>query len=122
LSNMRVLSFVLALVMFAPRLLSAQHLLLPMDDAQRNHLKAYGVTYQALKTGQKAEWFLNYRGGAFLLPDVPDLRRRAALDGVSVETLSDADVAAARVEIAGGNMDAVVLERSPRRRALTIRR
>lgn len=92
----------------------AQHLLLPMDDGQRNHLKAYGVTYQALKAGQKAEWLLNYRGGAFLLPDVPDLRRRAALDGVSVEPLTDADVAAARAEIAGGNMDAVVLERSPK--------
>jgi hypothetical protein len=92
----------------------AQHLLLPMDDGQRNHLKAYGVTYQALKAGQKAEWFLNYRGGAFLLPDVPDLRKRAALDGVSVEPLSDADVASVRAEIAGGNMDAVVLERSPK--------
>lgn len=85
-----------------------------MDDAQRNHLKAYGVTYQALKAGQKAEWLLNYRGGAFLLPDVPDLRRRAALDGVSVEPMTDAMVAAARAEIAGGNMDAVVLERSPK--------
>ena len=92
----------------------AQHLLLPMDDGQRNHLKAYGVTYQALKAGQKAEWFLNYRGGAFLLPDVPDLRKRAALDGVSVEPLSDADVASMRAEIAGGNMDAVLLERSPK--------
>jgi hypothetical protein len=92
----------------------AQHLLLPMDDGQRNHLKAYGVTYQALKAGQKAEWFLNYRGGAFLLPDVPDLRKRAALEGVSVEPLSDADVASLRAEIAGGNMDAVVLERSPK--------
>lgn len=92
----------------------AQHLLLPMDDGQRNHLKAYGVTYQALKNGQKAEWLLNYRGGAFLLPDVPDLRKRAALDGVTVEPLTDADVAAARAEIAGGNMDAVVLERAPR--------
>jgi hypothetical protein len=85
-----------------------------MDDAQRNHLKAYGVTFQALKTGQKAEWFLNYRGGAFLLPDVPDLRRRAALDGVSVEPVGDAAVAALRAELAGGNMDAVVLERAPR--------
>jgi hypothetical protein len=92
----------------------AQHLLLPMDDGQRNHLKAYGVTYQALKAGQKAEWLLNYRGGAFLLPDVPDLRKRAALDGVSVEPMTDAAVAAARAEIAGGNMDAVVLERSPK--------
>lgn len=92
----------------------AQQLLVPMDDGQRNHLKAYGVTYQALKAGQKAEWLLNYRGGAFLLPDVPDIRKRAALDGVSVEPVSDGDVAAIRREIAGGNMDAVVLERSPR--------
>jgi hypothetical protein len=92
----------------------AQQLLVPMDDGQRNHLKAYGVTYQALKAGQKAEWLLNYRGGAFLLPDVPDIRKRAALDGVSVEPVTDGDVAAIRREIAGGNMDAVVLERSPR--------
>ncbi|MFN5598954.1 MAG: hypothetical protein ACK5AK_06160 [Gemmatimonas sp.] len=92
----------------------AQHLLLPMDDGQRNHLKAYGVVFQALKGGQKAEWFLNYRGGAFLLPDVPDLRKRAALDGVTVEPLTDAGVASARAEIAGGNMDAVVLERAPK--------
>ena len=37
----------------------AQHLLVPMDDAQQNHLKAYGLTFAALKTGGKAEWFLN---------------------------------------------------------------
>ena len=92
----------------------AQNLLIPMDDGQRNHLKAYGVTYLALKTGQKAEWFLNYRGGAFLLPDAPDLRRRAALDGVSVEAISDGALAAARAEIAGANMDVVVLERAPK--------
>lgn len=91
----------------------AQHMLLPMDDAQRNHLKAYGVTYQAIKGGQKAEWWLNYRGGSFLLPDTPDLRKTAALAGVSVELMSDADVATARAEIAGANMDAVVLERAP---------
>lgn len=101
-------------LLLSSRLLHAQQLLIPMDDGQRNHLKAYGVTYQALKAGQKAEWLLNYRGGAFLLPDVPDIRKRAALDGVSVEPVTDADVAAVRREIAGGNMDAVVLERSPR--------
>ena len=104
----------LLLLLGATRPAAAQHLLLPMDDGQRNHLKAYGVTYQALKNGKKAEWLLNYRGGAFLLPDVADLRRRAALDGVTVEPLTDADVAAARAEIAGGNMDAVVLERAPK--------
>lgn len=107
-------SLVWCACLLAARPLVAQQLLLPMDDAQRNHLKAYGVAFQALKGGQKVEWFLNYRGGAFLVPDVPDLRRRAALDGVSVEPASDAAVAAIRAEIAGGNMDAVVLERVPR--------
>lgn len=110
----RCRSLVWCVLLLAARPLVAQQLLLPMDDAQRNHLKAYGVAFQALKGGQKVEWFLNYRGGAFLVPDVPDLRRRAALDGVSVEPASDAAVAAMRAEIAGGNMDAVVLERVPR--------
>ena len=92
----------------------AQQILVPMDDGQRNHLKAYGVAYLALKTGQKVEWFLNYRGGAFLLPDAPELRRRAALDGVTVQAMNDGAVSAARAEIAGGNMDVVVLERAPK--------
>jgi hypothetical protein len=108
----RVVLLGLAFALALP--LRAQNILIPMDDSQRNHLKAYGVAFLALKTGQKAEWLLNYRGGAFLLPDAPDLRRRAALDGVSVEPMSDGAVAAARAEIAGGNMDAVVLERAPR--------
>jgi hypothetical protein len=110
----RIFAVGLLLLLGATRPAAAQHLLLPMDDGQRNHLKAYGITYQALTNGQKAEWLLNYRGGAFLLPDVADLRKRAALDGVTVEPMTDADVAAARAEIAGGNMDAVVLERAPK--------
>ena len=111
---LRSLGLAWCALLLAGPLARAQQLLVPMDDAQRNHLKAYGVAFQALKAGQKAEWFLNYRGGAFLLPDVPDLRRRAALDGVSVEPVGDAAVAAIRAELAGGNMDAVVLERAPR--------
>ena len=103
-----------AALLLAPLSVRAQNLLIPMDDAQRNHLKAYGVAFLALKTGQKAEWFLNYRGGAFLLPDAPDLRRRAALDGVSVEAVTDGALSSIRAEIAGANMDAVVLERAPK--------
>ena len=94
--------------------LSAQHLLVPMDDDQRNHLKAYGLTYSALQRTEKAEWLLNYRGGAFLLLDTPATRRRAALDGVSVRPLDDAALAAMRTAMAGGNMDAVPLERAPK--------
>jgi hypothetical protein len=93
--------------------LAAQHLLVAMDDTQQNHLKAYGLTFFALKAGDKAEWFLNYRGGSFLLPDDAALRRKAALDGVTISPMDDAALAQARKEIAAGNMDAITLEKAP---------
>jgi hypothetical protein len=96
------------------RTAAAQMLLVPMDDAQRNHLRAYGLVYNALKDGQKAEWLLNYRGGAYFLPDLPELRRRAALAGVSVEPIDVATTDGIRREIAAGNMDAVPLEKAPK--------
>jgi hypothetical protein len=92
----------------------AQQLLVPMDDAQTNHLKAYGLTYNALKAGMKAEWLLNYRGGSFLIPDTPELRRLAGLSGIAVEGADAGRVAGIRGEIAGGNMDAIPLEKAPK--------
>ncbi len=93
---------------------AAQHLLVPMDDVQANHLKAYGVTFKALEQGVRSEWLLNYRGGSFLVPDVPALRREAALAGVTFEPLDGNMLDAIRQEIAEGNMDAVPLEKAPR--------
>ena len=40
----------------------ANHILIPMDNTQSNHLKAYGVVYHALKKGLEVQWLLNYRG------------------------------------------------------------
>ncbi|MDH3367474.1 MAG: hypothetical protein OEO17_06485, partial [Gemmatimonadota bacterium] len=62
----------------------ATQLLIPMDDRQTNHLKAYGVTFRSIKRGGRAEWLLNYRGGSFLLKDDRTARREAALEGVLV--------------------------------------
>jgi hypothetical protein len=92
----------------------AQHLLVPMDEAQQNHLRAYGVTFGALKDGESAEWLLNWRGGSFLLRDTPARRRAAALAGVSVEPIGDAPLAQVRREMAAGNFEPVTLERAPR--------
>lgn len=97
-----------------PGMVSAQHLLVPMDETQTNALKAYGLTFNALKNGNKAEWLINYRGGSFLLPDVEDVRKRALLDGIKLETLTNAQLGELRSEIASSNMDAVALERAPR--------
>ena len=92
----------------------AQYLLLPMDDTQTNHLKAYGVTFAALGDGVRSEWLLNYRGGSFLLLDLPSLRRSAALAGVYAEPVDAAALANIRRAIAEGNMDAVPLEKAPK--------
>ncbi|HEX5830903.1 MAG TPA: hypothetical protein VFY16_07990 [Gemmatimonadaceae bacterium] len=110
----RFLRPLVAALLVAPVALPAQHLLVPMDDTQQNHLKAYGLTYGTIKDGRAAEWLLNYRGGSFLLPDAPDVRRRAQVAGVSVEPLAASALARVRAEIAAGNMDAVPLEKAPR--------
>jgi hypothetical protein len=62
----------------------------------------------------KAEWFLNYRSGAFLLPSDPGTVRDAALAGVLVEPLDDGGLVQIRGGLQGGNMDAVPLEKPPK--------
>lgn len=91
----------------------AASLLVPMDDLQTDHLKAYGVTYRALRRGASAEWLLNYRGGSFLLPGDPAIRRDALLGGVLVQDMSSRQVVDARAVVAANNMDAVPLEKAP---------
>ncbi|HEX9108469.1 MAG TPA: hypothetical protein VF832_14595 [Longimicrobiales bacterium] len=92
----------------------AQYILVPMDQAQSNHLKAYGLTFWVLSHGQTAEWVLNYRAGSFLLPDRADVRREAALRGVSFEPQTISQVAQLRESVAQNNMDIVILEKAPK--------
>lgn len=91
----------------------AQYLLVPMDETQANHLKAYGLTYWTLTEGQTAEWLLNYRAGSFLLLDRPAVRQEAALRGVSFEATTAAQLAQIRAMIADRNMESVILEKAP---------
>ena len=95
----------------------ANFLLLPMDEvAQKNHLKAYGITYWALDKQYKASWLLNYRGGSFLLPDVPEIRKECQIRGVSFEVLSDGEMQTILDDISSPsqNMETVVLEKAPK--------
>ncbi len=95
----------------------ANFILLPMDDvSQKNHLKAYGITFWCLEKEYKASWLLNYRGGSFLLPDAPEIRKECQVRGVSFEVLSDNDANQILNEIASPsqNMETVVLEKAPK--------
>jgi hypothetical protein len=98
----------------APPRRRAPWFLVPMDDTQADHLKAYGVTYRVLERGGRAEWLLNYRNGSFLLPGDPIVQREATLAGVTLIPVDDGTVAEIRGEIAQANMDAVPLEKAPR--------
>ena len=95
----------------------ANFILLPMDETtQQNHLKAYGITYWCLDKQYKASWLLNYRGGSFLLPDAPEIRKECQIRGVSFEVLSDAQANQILDEISSPsqNMETVVLEKAPK--------
>lgn len=96
---------------------SASFILLPMDDiSQKNHLKAYGITYWVLKQEYKVSWLLNYRGGSFLLPDTENIRKECQIRGVSFEVLSDGETNSILADISSPsqNMETVVLEKAPK--------
>ena len=88
-----------------------------MDEtSQKNHLKAYGITFYSLQKGQKVKWLLNYRGGSFLLENTNDFRNECTIRGVSYEVVSEAEAVSILEKIASPsqNMEAVILEKAPR--------
>jgi hypothetical protein len=103
-----------ALCLLATAAVAQAKLLVPMDDRQTDHLKAYGLTYWVLAQGQKGEWLLNYRGGSFLLPDTPENEREANIRGVSFEQIGGGQETQIRAEIADNNMESVALEKAPK--------
>ncbi|GGW44732.1 asparagine synthetase B [Arenibacter certesii] len=85
-------------------------------EGQKNHLKAYGITYWVLSKQQKVQWLLNYRGGSFLLPDGENIRRECQIRGVSYEILSDVQTQNILDGISSPsqNQESVILEKAPK--------
>ncbi|MEG3660075.1 asparagine synthetase B [Arenibacter palladensis] len=109
--------FSLFFILFFIMEVSASSILIPMDaDSQKNHLKAYGITYWVLTKQQKVQWLLNYRGGSFLLPDGDNIRKECQIRGVSFEIISDSQTQVILEEIASPsqNQEAVILEKAPK--------
>lgn len=61
-------------------------ILIPMDNAQAQHLLAYGVAYAALGSFN-VDWLINYRGGSFLIPHDPKIETRLTNKGVTFTVL-----------------------------------
>jgi hypothetical protein len=94
----------------------ASSIFIPMDDSQKNHLKAYGITYWILKQGGTAQWLLNYKGGSFMFDYNAAFEKECNIRGVSYEVIADLKANAILAEIASPevNMDAVKLEKAPK--------
>jgi len=92
------------------------YILIPMDDTQKNHLKAYGVAYMALQQNIDVSWLLNYRGGSFMFTDVSLFEKECTIRGVSFTIIANGQAEAILTEISNPevNMDVVKLQKAPK--------
>src|SRR5688572_343226 len=95
------------------RLAQANSILIPMDESQSNHLKAYGIAYWILRNETEVDWLLNYRGGSFMVKQHPAIQNELVIRGVSFEVISDAQANQIITEIASPalNHDVMKLEK-----------
>lgn len=113
--NLRKYFFsLIVLFLFVP--VFAARILVPMDNAQKNHLKAYGIAYWSLGAGVQIEWLLNYRGGSFVLPFNDRFEKECKLRNVSYEIIADVQYQKIIADISrpDENMEVVKLEKAPK--------
>ena len=91
-------------------------ILIPMDMDQKNHLKAYGIAYFAVKEGVDASWLLNYRGGSFMFAYSSTVEDECIIRGVSYQVIADVQANTIRQEIAAveNNMNEIKLTKVPK--------
>lgn len=94
----------------------ASKILIPMDDTQRDHLKAYGVAFWTLERDVEVEWLLNYRGGSFLIDHYEAIEKELKIRGVTMQVIANVQAQKILSDIADPevNMEAVKLEKAPK--------
>jgi hypothetical protein len=108
--------FILLVFVCFSRISNASQILIPMDESQANHLKAYGLSFYLLENNVIVEWLLNYRGGSFLTPHLITIEEELILRGISYEILADGQVNNIKRLIGNPeeNMEVVQLEKAPK--------
>lgn len=105
------------MILFSVMQLNATYILIPMEhNTQKDHLKAYGITYWVISQNVEAYWLLNYRGGSFAFPYAKSIESELKVRGVSYEVISDAEWISIRNEIANPevNQEVVKLDKAPK--------
>ncbi|RZK93780.1 MAG: asparagine synthetase B, partial [Hymenobacter sp.] len=94
----------------------ANHIFIPMDNSQKECLKAYGLCYWALSKQIEIDWLLNYKGGSFACEAQPALENELNVRGITFQTISEAQYTSILQQIAdpSANMDVMKLEKVPK--------
>ncbi len=94
----------------------AAYIMIPMDETQTNHLKAYGIAYWILTKDVSLDWMLNYKGGSFMVKHLQVFENECIIRGVSYQVISDAQANDILNVIASpsSNMDVMKLEKFPK--------
>ena len=90
-----------------------QKILIPMDQTQNDHLKAYGIAYYVLNQNIKVEWLLNFQGGSFLIDNHSFLQAECKIRGVTFVEVEN-ELLDIYSTIEKNNMDVVLLEKAPK--------
>jgi len=114
--SMRSLLLTLTILWLGVLPARGNYLLLPMDEGQTDHLKAYGMAYWVLAQQVEVEWLLNYRGGSFAFRSLPTFQEELRIRGIRFETVSTAAYTdlLAQITAEGTNTDMVKLEKAPK--------
>jgi len=109
-------TIIVLFILLIARQASAAYILIPMDDTQKNHLKAYGIAYWVLTYDVEIYWLLNYRGGSYMFDHNKTFEDECLIRGVSFEVIADVQSTSILQEIADPqvNMDAIKLHKAPK--------
>jgi hypothetical protein len=108
--------FLLPVLLLLSVCAQAAYILIPMDNGQKNHLKAYGIAYWVLQRNVEVEWLLNYKGGSFMCKHAAEIEKECMIRGVSYEIIADVQATSILTQIADpeANMDVAKLEKVPK--------
>ncbi|MCB0749161.1 MAG: asparagine synthetase B [Ignavibacteriae bacterium] len=103
------------LILFSQSIFAQSKILIPMDLTQNDHLKAYGITFNALKKNLKVDWLLNYKGGSFIIDNSERVILDCQIRNVTYQLLDYSSVVDiySFVQSEDQNMDVVRLEKAP---------
>ncbi len=110
-----IFGLIISIILF-PCISNGARILVPMDNSQENHLKAYGIAYWVLEQDEEVEWLLNYRGGSFMFPNNQAFQNEMVIRGVSYQVISEGEAIRILEEISSPNknMDVMKLEVAPK--------